>query len=182
MLHTMKKNKDNLIKELETGNKEYSKKKRSIFKKFIKSQCPEIAVLTCSDSRVIPEYIFNKSIGDLFVIRVAGNIALDHTVIKSIEYAVDHLKVGYLIILGHTNCGAVKASEETEDKNEILLNEIKESFNLDPDNHFRANILRQLDMLPKRSEIIKNQINNNKLTLIGALYNIKNGVVDFFKY
>ena len=179
-MNTMKKSKDNLLEELELGNKEYSKKNKNIFKKFINGQSPDIAVLTCSDSRVIPEYIFNKSIGDLFVIRVAGNIALDHSIIKSIEYAVDHLKVSYLIVLGHTNCGAVKASEESEDKNEALLNEIKESFFLDPDNHFRANILRQLDMIPKRSEIIKNKISNKKLIMIGAIYNIQNGIVDFF--
>ena len=176
----MKKIKDNLIEELESGNKEYSKKNKNIFKKFLKGQSPKIAILTCSDSRVIPEYIFNKSIGELFVIRVAGNIALDSTVIKSIEYGVDHLKVSHLIILGHINCGAVKASEETNDEKDVLFNEIKESFILEPDNHFRANILRQLNMLPKRSITINNKIKNKKLTLIGALYNLKDGQVDFF--
>ena len=76
----MKKIKDNLIEELESWNKKYSKKNKNIFKKFLKGQSPKIAILTCSDSRVIPEYIFNKSIGDLFVIRVAGNVAFDPSV------------------------------------------------------------------------------------------------------
>ena len=147
----MEKNKDKLIKELETGNKEYLQKNKNIFKKFIKSQKPEIAILTCSDSRVIPEYIFNKKIGDLFVIRIAGNVALDPTVLKSIEYAINHLKVSHLIILGHTNCGAVKASEESIDKTDKLLNEIKESFILNQNDHIKANIHRQIEMLPERT-------------------------------
>jgi carbonic anhydrase len=171
--------KNKLIEELKIGNKEYSKKNKDIFINFINNQSPSIAVLTCSDSRVIPEYIFNKSIGEIFVIRIAGNIAIDPTVITSIEYAVDHLQISYLIILGHTNCGAVKASEESNDKKNILLKEIKDSFILDPNNHVRANVLRQLDMLPKRSEIIKDKINNKKLTLIGALYDLREGHVDF---
>ncbi len=175
----MKENKEDILKELENGNKKYIIKNKNIFKKFIKRQKPKIAVLTCSDSRVIPEYIFNKKIGDLFVIRVAGNVTVDPSVIKSIEYAINHLGVDNLIILGHTNCGAVKASEETKDKKDILLNEIKASFILDEKDHIKANIIRQLNMLPKRSEIIKKQINENKLNLIGAIYYLENGHVAF---
>jgi carbonic anhydrase len=170
---------DNIIKELINKNKEYSIKNKKIFQRFLNNQSPSIAILTCSDSRVIPEYIFNKSIGELFVIRIAGNIAIDSTIIKSIEYAVDHLKVSHLIILGHTNCGAVKAAEESNNDNNILLKEIRDSFILNPDNHIKANIMRQLIMLPKRSEVINNQINNNILELIGAVYNLKDGLVDF---
>jgi carbonic anhydrase len=170
---------DKIIKELKTGNKNYSKINTNILKKFIKKQSPKIAVLTCSDSRVIPEYIFNKSIGQLFVIRVAGNIAIDPTVIQSIEYAVDHLKISHFIILGHTNCGAIKASEESNDDNVVLFNEIKESFHLDNNNHFKANILRQLEMIPKRSDTINKNIKNKNLKLIGALYHIEDGLVEF---
>ena len=175
----MKTIEDKIIKELRNGNENYSKINKDILKKFIKKQSPKIAVLACSDSRVIPEYIFNKSIGEFFVIRVAGNVAVDPTVIKSIEYAVDHLKISHLIILGHTNCGAIKASEETNDKNDILFNEIKDSFNLDNKNHFKANIRRQLELIPKRSEIIHQNIENNNLKIIGALYHIENGHVEF---
>lgn len=175
----MKKNISDLIIDLKENNKKFIKKNKEILKKHINGQSPKIAILSCSDSRIVPEFIFNKSFGDLFVIRVAGNIAIDDSVIKSIEYAVDHLKIQYLIILGHTNCGAVIASEKSDDKNQKIFNEIKESFILDIDNHFRANILRQLKMLPERSNTIKNHINNNNLIMIGALYNLETGIVDF---
>ena len=178
--HDIMKNEiENIISDLKNGNKEYSNKNKNILTKFIKEQSPKICVLTCSDSRVIPEFIFNKSIGELFVIRVAGNVAIDHSVIKSIEYAVDHLKIKYFIILGHTNCGAVIASEESDDQNELLLEEIKKSYILNPNNHFKANIIRQIDMMPKRSKIIKNKINNNELKLLGVLYNIEDGSIEF---
>lgn len=72
-------------------------------------QHPYAIVVCCSDSRVIPEQIFNASIGDLFVIRVAGNV-LDNHQIGSIEYAVRHLHCRQVIVLGHTGCGAVKAA------------------------------------------------------------------------
>ena len=171
---------DEVLKNLVESNKVYSTKNKDIIKKHIQKQSPKIAVLTCSDSRVIPEKIFNKSIGEIFVIRVAGNIALDHSVIKSIEYAVDHLKVSHMIILGHTNCGAIKASETTHDENDALLNEIKKSFNISK-NHFESNIIRQFQLLPERSKIVKNYIINHNLKLIGALYNIEDGIVEFLK-
>jgi carbonic anhydrase len=170
---------ETIITDLKNGNKQYSKKNKHIFKKFIKGQSTKICVLTCSDSRVIPEYIFNKSIGELFVIRVAGNVAIDHSVIKSMEYAIDHLKIKYLIILGHNRCGAVIASEESEDKNEKLFEEIKKSFIIDPNNHSKANIIRQIEMLPNRSKIIKNKKDNNELTLLGVYYNIEDGSIEF---
>ena len=171
---------DEVLKNLVESNKVYSTKNKDIIKKHIQKQSPKIAVLTCSDSRVIPEKIFNKSIGEIFVIRVAGNIALDYSVIKSIEYAVDHLKVSHMIILGHTNCGAIKASETTHDENDALLNEIKKSFNI-CNNHFKSNIIRQFQLLPERSKIVKNHIINHNLKLIGALYNIEDGIVEFLK-
>lgn len=169
---------DKIIKDLIAGNKIYSEKNKSTIKKYKKKQSPKVAILTCSDSRVIPEYIFNKSIGELFIIRVVGNVAIENSVLKSIEYAVDQLKVNHVIILGHTDCGAVKASEETKENDNFLLNEIKKSFKLDK-NHFKANILRQIEMMPKRSEIIKEKIDKNNLKLIGALYKIETGNVEF---
>ena len=72
-------------------------------------QHPYAIVICCSDSRVIPEEIFTASIGDLFVIRVAGNV-LDNHQLGSIEYAVEHLHCGHIVVLGHTGCGAVSAA------------------------------------------------------------------------
>jgi carbonic anhydrase len=72
-------------------------------------QDPFAVILTCADSRVIPELIFDQSIGDLFVIRVAGNI-LDDSVLASIEYAVAVLRIRLIVVMGHEGCGAVKAA------------------------------------------------------------------------
>lgn len=167
-----------LIQDLKESNKKYISEKKDKLAKFVDGQNPKIAVLTCSDSRVIPETIFDKSIGDLFVVRVAGNVAMDTSVLSSLEYAVEHLKVNLLIILGHTNCGAVCATEESTDERNELLNEIRQSFTID-NNHFLSNVMRQLDMLPKRSSVISKAINEGKLQLVGAIYHLEDGIVKF---
>src|SRR3954453_10797266 len=74
-----------------------------------KAQHPKAVILTCSDSRVPPEFIFDKGLGDLFVIRVAGNIS-DDAVVASIEYAVEHLHTSLVVVMGHKNCGAIGAA------------------------------------------------------------------------
>src|SRR6059036_1627413 len=77
-----------------------------------KSQHPFAVVLGCSDSRVPPEIVFDQGLGDLFVLRVAGNVINDES-LGSIEYAVDHLAVRLIVVLGHQRCGAVKAEKDT---------------------------------------------------------------------
>ena len=72
-------------------------------------QSPYATVITCSDSRVIPEAVFSAGIGELFTIRVAGNV-MDHHQLGSVEYAADHLGTKLVVVLGHTNCGAVGAA------------------------------------------------------------------------
>ena len=77
-----------------------------------RGQQPEAAVLCCSDSRVPAEIIFDQSLGDLFVVRTAG-LVLEPTSIGSLEYAVEHLGVSLIVVLGHTRCGAVRAAAES---------------------------------------------------------------------
>ena len=77
-----------------------------------KSQHPFATIVSCSDSRVPPEIVFDQGLGDLFVVRVAGNVIDDHG-LGSIEYSVDHLGVRLIVVLGHQSCGAVKAARET---------------------------------------------------------------------
>ena len=169
------------LKTLKKGNDRFIDKFKGELKKHIAGQSPKVAVLTCSDSRVVPEFIFDASIGQLFVIRVAGNVAMDPSVLTSLEYAVDHLNVDYIIILGHTNCGAVKASEETKDSDNQLIHEIQESFTLDPTDHIMANLKRQLSFLPKRSRSINNAIREKKVQLQGAIYHLEDGTVEFIE-
>ena len=92
----------------------------------IKGQHPEVLVITCSDSRVVPEFIFNASLGDIFVIRTAGNV-INEGELATVEYAIEHLKVKRIIVLGHTHCGAIHASIHKEKGRYLdpILNRIK---------------------------------------------------------
>ena len=92
----------------------------------IKGQHPHTLVITCSDSRVVPEMIFNCSLGDIFVIRTAGNV-INEGELATVEYAIEHLKVKRIIVLGHTHCGAVHASIHNEKGRYLdpILNRIK---------------------------------------------------------
>ena len=170
---------DEIIKQLQEKNKKYQHEYKDIFAQHVEGQSPKIVILTCADSRVIPELIFNSSIGDIFVVRIAGNISIDETVIASLEYAVNHINISHLIILGHTHCGAVKAAEETQGSESLLLKEIQDSFCLDESNHVNANLTRQHTLLPKRSKSIQDAIENGSLKLISALYHLNDGHVEF---
>ena len=105
------------IQKLKEGNARYldaSSNPGDISKLIRKKTCeegqsPYAIVVTCSDSRVIPESIFSAGIGELFVIRVAGNV-IDNHQLGSIEYAADHLGTNLVVVLGHTHCGAVGAA------------------------------------------------------------------------
>ena len=168
-----------VITDLKQKNTQYQSDFLDIFSHHVKGQSPKVAILTCADSRVIPEYIFNATLGELFVVRVAGNIAVDETVIASLEYAVNHLRISHLIILGHTHCGAVKAAEASPESDSLLIKEIRKGFDFDEQNHVKANLTRQLNMIPKRSASINQAINKGSLQLLGAIYHLKDGHVEF---
>jgi carbonic anhydrase len=172
---------DKIIQELISLNKKYVDENSSQLKKYISGQNPKIAVLTCADSRVVPEFIFNKNIGELFVVRVAGKVAMDSSVISSLEYAVNHLNISHLIILGHTQCGAVKASEESKDDSVALFEEIKKGFSLN-NNHIIGNVKRQYDLLFQRSDIISKAVKDDKLKFVCAIYNLESGLVEFLDF
>ena len=83
------------------------------FKTLAKGQNPFALIICCSDSRVIPEQIFSARAGELFVIRTAGNV-INEGELATVEYAIEHLHIGYILVLGHTHCGAVHASIHKE--------------------------------------------------------------------
>ena len=105
--------------DIEQGNKNFinklnnDKELRDRRDELANGQHPEVLVITCSDSRVVPEMIFNCSLGDIFVIRTAGNV-INEGELATVEYAIEHLKVKRIIVLGHTHCGAVHASIHKE--------------------------------------------------------------------
>ena len=117
---------------IEQGNKEFlnkidsNKELKDRRDELVKGQHPDTLVITCSDSRVVPEFIFNCSLGDIFVIRTAGNV-INEGELATVEYAIEHLKVKRVVVLGHTHCGAVHAAIHKEKGRYLdpILNRIK---------------------------------------------------------
>lgn len=140
-------------------------------------QHPYAIIITCSDSRVIPESIFSAGIGELFVIRVAGNIMGDHQ-LGSVEYAADHLGCPLAVVLGHTCCGAVGAAIEggAEGFIRTITQEIKAAIGEETDG-YKASCLNTRHNV----ERIQNSLNIPGLKTIGAIYHIEDGRVEFLK-
>lgn len=151
-----------------------------------KEQHPIACILTCMDSRVPPEIIFDQGIGSVFVIRVAGNIE-DPDVLGSMEYAVAEKGVGLIIVMGHKNCGAVGAAFGKVDpeikelsslvahvKQDIIPND-KEPY----DASAKHNVMKTVAGILKDSKTLGNKVNEGKLIVVGALYDVSNGTIDW---
>lgn len=141
-------------------------------------QSPYAVIITCSDSRVIPESIFSAGIGELFVIRVAGNV-MDNHQIGSVEYATDHLGSPLVVVLGHDHCGAVDAAINHEPEGYIksLTDEIRKAIG-DEKDPFRASCLN----VERSVEIIRDSLkikDGDSLSVCGAIYHIEDGSVEF---
>lgn len=161
----------------------------------ILGQTPFGVVLSCSDSRVPTEIVFDQGLGDLFITRVAGNV-VDRTTLGSIEYAIGHLKTHVVVIMGHEGCGAVKAAmlprearaRETENI-QFLLDQITPAVAKLPairDEKAKmreaviANVRVQVQTL-KKVTFIQDAIRSKKIAVIGAFYEITSGAVDFLE-
>ena len=153
------------------------------------SQYPKVVVLTCSDSRVSPEVLFDQSLGDLFVVRSAGNIA-DAIGVGSIEYAVEHLGSSVLVILGHTRCGAVTAACSKEkmptpnlqaivDKIGPAVSRVGESVKGDAlvEAAIQENVHQSAKDVLASSEVLRHFVEQGKLTLFEAEYQLDTGKV-----
>ena len=142
----------------------------------INGQNPYAVIVSCSDSRVIPECIFSAGIGDLFVIRVAGNVIGNHQ-LGSVEYAVEHLGSKLVVVLGHTGCGAVGAAlQENGGYVKSITDEIKRAIGTEPD----AVKASALNVKQSVAEIQKCLGDAEGVLVVGALYHTESGVVDFF--
>ncbi len=147
----------------------------------VDGQYPLATVLACSDSRVIPEIIFDQSIGDIFTIRNAGNI-ISSNVLGSIEYSISQLNVP--LVLGHTGCGAIKATYNYEalelssnlEKIVLKILEEKESSYKNKDELMFENVNNMINLIEKNKLV---QMYSTKL--IGAVYNLESGRVDFLE-
>lgn len=184
-----------LLKRMQDGNSRFVKGTSS-FRNVIKGrqetakgQKPYVTVVTCSDSRVPPELIFDESIGQIFVVRLAGNV-IDSAALGSIEYAAEHLHSGMVMVLGHESCGAVKATIEGgavppnigsivwrlqpavqamkakgfKDK-ELISASVEE------------NVRQQIAALTGNSDVMKELVEKNEVAVVGAVYNLETGAV-----
>jgi len=154
-----------------------------------KGQAPLATVLGCSDSRMPLEFIFDQGIGDLFVIRVAGNVA-DTIEIGTMEYGVGHLGTPVLIVLGHSKCGAVTAAVKGGELHGLipaLVDNIKpaaakakaiggteaEQIN----EAIKANVFQSIADILKRSKLIRDKFTEGKLQIVGGVYDLEDGHV-----
>lgn len=154
----------------------------------INGQEPYALIITCADSRVPPEHIFNAGLGDLFIVRNAGNVIGDYE-LGSIEYALEHLGVKYVLVLGHEECGAISSTlalqesdrehVQNHDTNlDSILDEIKGAIGntTDPRQAEILNVENSLDII-LQNPIVASYIKEKGVLVEGAIYHVDNGKV-----
>ncbi len=197
------------LKRLREGNRRFAKNRRTglldgeqdIRKLMLKSRGPFAIILSCSDSRAPSEILFDQGLGDLFVIRVAGNIVAP-SLIGSIEFAAATTEARLVIVMGHTECGAIQATYESLVDKKASLSEnladivkrirphirrliAKHKDTLSREEILRkavgANVLASVERLRHASPFLEKMIRSRKLMIVGAKYDIQTGEVDFFE-
>lgn len=177
-VHKLKEGNEKYLETL-TGMGDVSKESR--VRTYLHGQHPYAIIVTCSDSRVIPESIFSAGIGDLFVIRLAGNVIDDHQ-LGSIEYAAGHLGCRLIVVMGHTHCGAVDAAMNSDPEGYIkfITDEIKRAIGDEKDERraCEKNVWQSIRMIEHSLKIhhIEEDIG---LKVTAAMYDIETGRVDF---
>lgn len=180
---------DRFVKQTVTGERRDAARRKDI----AASQHPFAIVLGCADSRVPPEVVFDQGLGDLFVIRVAGEVATPG-VLGSVEYAVDHLGCHTIIVLGHTHCGAVEAALKSTDNTppegnvDTLIREIRpEILKIDRNSPdaleaaVRAFAKAVAAELTDRSPILRDAVKKGDLLITPACYDLDSGRVEFMQ-
>ena len=166
------------------------------------SQAPFAIVLTCADSRVAPEIVFDQGLGDLFVVRIAGNVA-DTLALASMEYAVEHLHSSLIVVMGHERCGAVKATldatkapapapaaghaaEAHHSHIPALVKEIEPAIwaakgrtGPELDACIESNVEHSAGQITSRSDIIRQFVADGKVQIVGGVYDLDTGRVNW---
>lgn len=155
-------------------------------------QYPFAVILSCMDSRTSVELIFDQGLGDLFSIRVAGNV-VNNDIIGSIEYAIKYVGTKVLMVLGHTSCGAIASAKQGVKDGHIteLLKRIQPSITkailshdenqMYNDKVAYANVENSLEQIISGSSIVKEMFEQGKIGIVGGIYDVETGAVDFFK-
>ena len=184
---------DSVLAELKLGNghhvaRRYQHPHETLERRrqLVSGQHPHAEILSCSDSRVPPEIVFDQGLGDLFIVRVAGNVATD-TEKGSLEYGAEHLHVPLIVVLGHENCGAVTAAVQggsAEGHIAVLVDLIKPAVEKtrgmsgDPvANVVRMNVEMVVKQLRSSTPILSELVAHGKLRIVGAVYSIETGAV-----
>jgi carbonic anhydrase len=196
------------LQRLREGNARFAANTRSLDSllshvrrdELVGQQTPFAIVLGCSDSRVPAEPVFDQGLGDLFVIRVAGNIVAPSQV-GSVEFAAEQFGTRLVVVLGHTRCGAIQATlqeirrpaESRSPNLRSIVDRIKPSLEgliaapgelTDAEltkQAIRANVRRSVEQLRHGSDILERLIQEDGLAIVGAEYSLETGVVDFFE-
>ncbi|MGK0358245.1 MAG: carbonic anhydrase [Bradymonadia bacterium] len=184
------------LEELKAGNTRYVEDRRehpnsdlARLAQLVNGQAPFAIVLACSDSRVVPELIFDRGLGDLFVIRVAGNISDNDAVLGSIEYAAALLGVNLVVVLGHQSCGAVTAAVDgkaTDLHIDELVRAIAPAVEIARtqegdliDNAIRCNANYVADHLRTTGPVLGDLVRDRGMQVVSAYYRLDTGAVEF---
>lgn len=181
------------LKNLMEGNKRYVEGKMSGTKmcdlearhKLVAGQKPYAIILSCSDSRVPPELVFDEGLGEIFVVRVAGNIATQGAVLGSIEYAAEHLGVPLVMVLGHEKCGAVKATVDSKGHAEgniggivsAIAPALSQAKGAEAEDVADANLELVKKNLTAGSPVLAKLVEEGKLKIVTGKYHLDNGDV-----
>ena len=182
-----------VLAELKSGNEHhvahrYQHPHESLERRreLLSGQHPHAEILSCSDSRVPPELIFDQGLGDLFIVRVAGNVATD-TEIGSLEYGAEHLHIPLLVVLGHESCGAVTAAVQGGPPEghiaalvTLIAPAVEKTRGLSGDpvaNAVRMNVNMVVKQLRSSTPILSELVAHGKLKIVGAVYSIETGSV-----
>jgi carbonic anhydrase len=171
-----------------TGNAGHPRQNRDRRTEVAKGQKPFAVVVTCADSRVPPEIVFDQGLGDLFIVRTAGEV-IDNAALGSIEYAVDHMDVALILVLGHERCGAVDAACKkvvTRDHIDYLVEAISPAVVVAQKkpgdllaNAISANVDRVVDQLKSSWPTLATRARDGRLQVVGAVYDLDMGIVQF---
>jgi carbonic anhydrase len=184
---------ESVLAELKTGNKhhvahryQHPHETLDRQRQLVSGQHPHAETLSCSDSRVPPEIVFDQGLGDLFTVRVAGNVASD-TEIGSLEYGAEHLHVPLIVVLGHESCGAVTAAVQGGPPEghlgsliELIKPAVEKTRGMPGDpvsNAVRMNVELVVKQLRSSTPILSELVAHGKLRIVGAVYSIETGVV-----
>ncbi|MBN2329555.1 MAG: carbonic anhydrase [Candidatus Omnitrophica bacterium] len=176
-----------------SGRRTYPRQDLQRMRDIEQKQNPYATLLSCSDSRVPPEHLFDAGLGDLFVVRVAGNV-FDDIAFGAIEFGVEYIETPLLVVLGHTNCGAISAAVREQDAHSYvsdLLEKVNHAIEEAKQKHpelnlaqlidaaIRYNVLRSMEDLVRQSPLIRRRVENRRLSIMGAVYHIENGAVEW---